>query len=105
MGSRSPLRGRAQEAERALEAAWLARFGTLRLTGSTPVVRSDNELIFQSRRFRRACATYRLQQESITPYTPQQNGLIERFFKSLKQECLWLHRFRSFADPKRAIQR
>ena len=46
------LRGRAKEAERALEEACLARFGTLRPQGSTPVLRSDNGLIFQSRRFR-----------------------------------------------------
>jgi putative transposase len=74
------LRGRAKEAERALEEACLARFGTLRPPGSTPVVRSDNGLIFQSRRFRAACRDYRLRQEFITPYTPEQNGLIERFF-------------------------
>ncbi|MCB9775732.1 MAG: transposase family protein [Nitrospiraceae bacterium] len=80
------LRRRAQEAERAIEAACLTRFGTLRPVGFTPVPGSDNELIFQSRRFRQACRDYRLGQEFITPYTPQQNGLIERFFRSLKQE-------------------
>ncbi|MCA9471860.1 MAG: transposase family protein, partial [Nitrospira sp.] len=48
-----------------------------------PVLRSDNGLIFQSQRFRRACGEYRLQQEFITPYAPEQNGLIERFFRSL----------------------
>jgi len=64
------LRGRAKEAERALEEACLARFGTLRPDGPTPVVRSDNGLIFQSRRFRAACRDYRLRQEFITPYTP-----------------------------------
>jgi transposase InsO family protein len=30
---------------------------------------------------------YRLRQEFITPYTPEQNGLIERLFRSLKEEC------------------
>ena len=59
------LRARAKEAERALENACLARFGTLRPTGETPVVRSDNGLIFQSRRFRAACRDYRLRQEFI----------------------------------------
>jgi transposase InsO family protein len=51
------------------------------------VLRSDNGLIFQSRRFRAACKDYRLRQEFITPYTPEQNGMIERFFRSLKEEC------------------
>jgi hypothetical protein len=49
------VHGRAREAERALEEACLARFGTLRPEGSTPVIRSDNGLILQSRRFRAAC--------------------------------------------------
>jgi len=79
------LRGRAQEAERALEMACLARFGTVRPTGETPVLRSDNGLVFLSRHFRDACTFYRLSQEYITPYTPEQNGLIERFFRSFKE--------------------
>jgi putative transposase len=97
------LRGRAKEAERAIEEACIRRFGTLRATGSMPVVRSDNGLIFQSRRFRAACREYRLSQEFITPYTPEQNGIIERFFRSFKEECVWQHRFNSFSEAKAAI--
>ena len=92
------MRGRAKEAKRALEAACLTRFGTLRPQGQTPVLRSDNGLIFQSRRFRRACGAYRLQQEFMTPYTPEQNGLIERFFRSLKEECVWQRHFAGFEE-------
>jgi transposase InsO family protein len=61
-------------AENALEQACLARFGTLRPTGPTPVLRSDNGLIFQSKRFRAACREYGLSQEYITPYTPEQKA-------------------------------
>lgn len=60
VGHEFALRGRAREAERALEAACIRRFGTLRPEGQTPIVRSDNGLIFQSRRFREACRLYRL---------------------------------------------
>jgi putative transposase len=81
------LRGRANEAERALEEACLARFGTLRPQGPTPVVRSDNGLIFQSRRFRAACRDYHLPQEFITPYNPEQNGLIELSFAASKKSA------------------
>jgi putative transposase len=98
------LRGRAKEAERAIEEACIQRFGTLRPPGVAPVVRSDNGLIFQSRRFRSACRDYRLRQEFITPYTPEQNGIIERFFRSLKEECVWQHNFHSFAEAKAAIR-
>jgi putative transposase len=103
IGFEFALRGRAREAERALENACLARFGTLRPTGPTPTLRSDNGLIFQSRRFRAACRDYRLQQEFVTPYTPEQNGLVERFFRSLKEECAWQHNFADFASAKLAI--
>ena len=69
------------------------------------MVRSDNGLIFQSRRFRAACRDYRLTQEFITPYTPEQNGMIERFFRSVKEECVWLQRFRNFGQARREIAR
>jgi putative transposase len=103
IGYEFALRGRAQEAERALEAACLARFGTLRPVGA-PILRSDNGLIFQSRRFRQACRDYRLSQEFITPYTPEQNGIIERFFRSLKEECVWQHQFQSFTQARQIIR-
>ena len=103
VGYEFALRGRAREAERALEDGCLSRFGTLRLEGDAPTIRSDNGLIFQSRRFRKTCRMYRLSQEFITPYTPEQNGMIERFFRSLKEECVWQHNFRSFTEAKRAI--
>jgi len=74
IGREFALRGRAKEAARAFEEACLEWFGTLRPGGATPVVRSDNGLIYQSRRFRAACRDYRLLQEFITPYTPEQNG-------------------------------
>ncbi len=67
--------------------------------------RGDNGLIFQSRRFRHACRDYRLTQEFITPYTPEQNGMIERFFRSLKEECVWQFNFASFAHAQNEIRR
>ena len=103
IGYEFALRSGAKEAERAVEAACLARFGTLRPVGA-PALRSDTGLIFQSRRFRQACRDYRLQQEFITPYTPEQNGMIERFFRSLKEECVWQHTFQTFEEARRIIR-
>lgn len=103
VGYEFALRARAREAERALEEACLARFGTLRPEGQTPIIRSDNGLIFQSRSFRAACRDYRLSQEFVTPYTPEQNGMIERFFRSLKEECVWLENFTCFEQAKAAV--
>jgi transposase InsO family protein len=98
-----PLRGRTKEAERAIEEACIKRFGTLRPSGTAPVIRSDNGLIFRSQRFRSACRDYRLRHEFITQYMPEQNGIIEWFFRSLKEECIWQHRFKNFVQAKQAI--
>ena len=87
----------------ALAEACLARFGTLRPEALTPLIRRDNRLLFQSRRFRAACRAYRLRQEFITPYTPAQNGLVERCFRSLKEECVWRHNFGTFTEARAAI--
>ena len=37
------------------------------------------------------------------PYTPEQNGIIERFFRSLKEECVWQHVFQTFDQGRRVI--
>lgn len=104
VGYEFALRGRAREAERALEQACLKRFGRLWPSGATPVRRSDNGLVFQSRRFREACRFYRLKQEYITAYTPEQNGMIERFFRSLKEECVWQHNFGSYEQASEKVR-
>jgi len=57
-------------------------------------LRSDNGLVFGAKAFVRVARRYGVSQEYITPYSPEQNGMIERFFKTLKEECVWLHRFR-----------
>jgi putative transposase len=59
------------------------------------VLRSDNGLVFDAKTFVQVARRYGLAQEYIPPYTPQQNGMIERFFLTLKQECVWLQRFES----------
>jgi putative transposase len=70
----------------------------LRERGITPghdplMLRSDNGLVFGAKVFVAVVRRYGLEQEYITPYSPEQNGMIERFFLTLKQECVWLHRF------------
>lgn len=83
IGYEFALRGRAREAERAIEAACISRFGSLRPAGPLPVIRSDNGLIFQSTRFRTACRAIRLSQEFITPY----NARTERHDRAVLPQC------------------
>lgn len=66
-------------------------------------LRSDNGLVFGAKVFVAVVRRYGLGQEYITPYSPEQNGMIERFFLTLKQECVWLHRFQSRDHAFRVI--
>lgn len=104
IGYEFALRGRSKEAVRAIETACIERFGTIYPKDNIPILRSDNGLVFQSRDFRQACKNYGLEQEFITPYTPEQNGVIERFFRTLKEECVWQHLFTSFEEANRIIK-
>ena len=100
-------RGRAQEAEAALEQGCLEQFGLVfaKQAEQRPVLRSDNGKVFTSKRFVGRCRQYGLSQEFITPYTPQQNGMIERFFRSLKEECIWLHNFQGVQQARVTIEK
>ena len=67
------------------------------------VIRSDNGLVFGSKRFHETVTKNHLHQEYITPYTPEQNGMIERFFRSIKEECVWQHNFVTFDEAYNKI--
>ena len=95
---------RAKTAERALEEALLSRFGHLHSAPAGLVLRHDNGLVFGSKRYRALAAEYGLDQEFITPYTPEENGLCERFIRSFKEECAWLHRFDSIEEARTTIR-
>lgn len=92
--------GSAVVATAALEDALHARGIDLERDDLT--LRSDNGLIFGSQHFTRLTKRYQVRQEYITPYTPEQNGMIERFFRTAKEEVFWQHVMR---DPDEAFRR
>jgi putative transposase len=99
LGWRLSRSGKAKVAMAALEDALLKRKpGNLTL-------RSDNGLVFGAKAFVRLCCKWRLTQEYITPYTPEQNGLVERLFRSLKDECLWRNNFLSLTEAQDEVQK
>ena len=57
----------------------------------------------QRRQVRQACRDDRLPQQFITPYTPEQHGLIERCFRPLNEECVWQHRSPTFEAARQRI--
>ncbi|WKL15554.1 integrase core domain-containing protein [Comamonas testosteroni] len=64
---------------------------------------SDNGLVFTSRSFTALVRSYGLCQEFITPHSPEQNGLVERVIRTLKEQCVHRHRFESLQHASRLI--
>jgi putative transposase len=95
--------GRATTAMLALEQALNARFGTLGRFPTPLLLRSDNGLVFTSRAYTRLVRSYGLRQQFITPHCPQQNGMIERVIRTLKEQCVHRHRFEIQQHASRAI--
>jgi putative transposase len=95
--------GRAKTAERALDSALLSRFGYCYGAPPGMTLRHDNGLVFGSRQYVRTVKAYGLTQEYIAPYTPEQNGLCERFIRTIKEECCWQHRFEGIEHARRVI--
>ncbi len=58
---------------------------TIRRYGKPRLVRTDNEPVLVSRRFRLALATLGIRHQRTAPGCPWQNGRVERFFGTLKR--------------------
>uniref|UniRef100_A0A8A4DV42 IS3 family transposase n=14 Tax=Burkholderiaceae TaxID=119060 RepID=A0A8A4DV42_BURPE len=95
--------GRASTASNALEHARIARFGTLGRVPKPFLLRGDNGLVFTSRDYTALVRSYGLRQAFITPHCPQQNGMVERVIRTLKEQCVHRHRFETLQHASRAI--
>ena len=95
--------GKSKTAESALEQALISRFGTLGRVPNKFLLRSDNGLVFTSRSYTALVKSYGLQQEFITPHTPEQNGMVERVIRTLKEQCAHRHRFETLQHASRVI--
>ena len=95
--------GKATTAAAALEQALISRFGTLGRVSTPFLLRSDNGLIFTRRAYTRLVRSYGLRQEFITPHCPQQNGMVERVIRTLKEQCVHRHRFETQQHANRVI--
>lgn len=102
VGYRFALRGRAQEAIEALDAACAYRFPD-RTKPADLELRTDNGSAFGAATFVAEVARQGLQLTKTFYRSPEGNAIVERFFRSLKEECAWQHQFQSFGDAERAI--
>jgi len=103
VGYRFNRRGRALEASDALNQAVVARYGSREKVPEGLGLRHDNGSIFLARAYITSARYWGIGQEYIPAGRPDWNGVIERFFLSLKQECVWLHRFESFEQAEIVI--
>lgn len=102
VGYRFALRGRAQEAIEALDAACAYRFPD-RIKPAGLALRTDHGSAFGAAPFVAEVARQGLQLAKTFYRSPEGNAIVERFFRSLKEECAWQHQFRSFAEAECAI--
>jgi putative transposase len=85
------------------EPALIARFGSLERVDRSFLLKSDNGLVFTSRSYNRVVRSYGLRQEFITSHCPQQNGMIERVTRTLKEQRVHRHRFETQQHASRVI--
>jgi putative transposase len=103
VGYRFARAGRALEAIDALEQAVVHRYGRLTAVPAGLRLRHDNGSIFLAQHFVTTARQLGITQEFIPRRSPEYNGVVERFFRTLKQECVWLHQFESFAAAEKVI--
>lgn len=46
---------------------------------------------------------YGFEQEFIQPHTPQQNGLVELFIRTVKAECVNQHNWQTIGDANKGL--
>jgi transposase InsO family protein len=75
-------------------------------------VLTDNALAFTMRyahhadrltRFQQVCAPHNIRHYLLRPYAPQSNGKVERFFRTINDECLHVRPLFTFAARSRAV--
>jgi transposase InsO family protein len=84
-----------------------------RLPYRIEAVLTDNALAFTMRyahhadrqtRFQQACAALGIRHYVLKPYRPQSNGKVERFFRTIDDECLHVRPLFTFAARSRAVE-
>jgi len=67
-------------------------------------LRTDRGPQYESEAFKESMKILRVKQEFIAVHTPEQNGHMESFHKTLKREYIWTKDFQNFQEASQAIQ-
>jgi len=68
------------------------------------VIRTDNGSQYTSKAFRKSISVLGLKLEHIYYNTPEQNGHIESFHKTLKKEYIWPNDFQNYQEAESVIR-
>ena len=82
----------------------LAEAASKRPVGSLEL-RSDNGCHYGAKIFQDEIRRLGITHTRTMVNTPKGNAIIERFFKSLKQECVWQHGFANYEEAKDVIDK
>lgn len=66
-------------------------------------LRSDNGCHYGAKVFREELRRLGISHTRTMVNTPKGNAIIERFFRSLKEECVWQHQFQNFDEAKKFV--
>jgi len=103
VGYRVSYRGRSIEAEEALQDAVLNSYKDVRSVPKGLRLRTDNGSIFLAKSYWDELKRLGIEPE-YTPYScPQANGIAERFMRTIKEECIWQHRFNTLQEAELVI--
>lgn len=73
--------------------------------GAEIAVRHDWGPQYRSGDFKRELKYWGLRNSPALVHEPETNGVIERFFRTLKEECLWVERFADAEEARRIVGR
>ena len=66
-------------------------------------LRTDSGTQYTSNDFRKAVSVFGIKHEFIWKHTPEQNGHVESFHRTLKKEYLRRHEFASYQEAKKIL--
>jgi len=66
-------------------------------------LRSDNGCHYGAKIFRDEIRRLGINHTRTMVNTPKGNSVVERFFRSIKEECVWQHQFKNFEEAKVAV--
>ena len=66
-------------------------------------IRSDNGCHYGAKIFRDEIRRLGINHTRTMVNTPKGNAVVERFFRTLKEECVWQHKFNNFEEAEKAV--